>query len=110
MQSPQLHVADQRISSPVYVTMHKKEEQVSDHQFHFLTNGKGERESFMQELFSFGEKLKRKIQNSYPDIRDTDLQCNQGTEDEALLRLQKKTGKEHEGPIEEFNLFSLITI
>jgi hypothetical protein len=64
MQSPQLDVADKRISSPVYITQHKKEEQVSDHQFHFLTNGKGEKESFMQELFSFGERLKRKIQNS----------------------------------------------
>jgi hypothetical protein len=64
MQSPQLDVADQRISSPVFITMHKKEDHVPDHQFHFLTNGKREKESFMLELFSFGEKFKRKIQNS----------------------------------------------
>lgn len=64
MQSPQLDVAGQRISSPVYITHYKTEGQVSDHQFHFLTNGKGERDSFMKELFSFGEKLKRKIQSS----------------------------------------------
>jgi predicted nucleic acid-binding Zn ribbon protein len=64
MQSPQLDVADKRISSPVYITQYKKTDEVPDHQFRFLSNGRGENDSFMEELFSFGEKLKRKIQNS----------------------------------------------
>ena len=64
MQSPQLDVVDKIISPPVYTTQHKKEEQVSDHQFYFLTKGREEKESFRQELFSFGERLKRRIQNA----------------------------------------------
>ena len=64
MQSPQLDVADKRISSPVYITQYKSQDQVTDHQFRFLSNGKSEKESLVQELSSFGEKLKRKIRNS----------------------------------------------
>ncbi|HWI91734.1 MAG TPA: hypothetical protein VNT20_10690 [Flavisolibacter sp.] len=64
MQSPQLDVADKRISPPTYITRHRIDDGVPDHQFRFLTNGRGERESLIEELSSFGEKLKRKIQKS----------------------------------------------
>jgi len=64
MQSPQLDVADKLISSPVFITRHKRGDEVPDHQFHFFTNGVVEKENFMLELFSFGERMKRKIQNS----------------------------------------------
>jgi hypothetical protein len=64
MQSPQLNIAGQLISSPVFVTRHRLDDEVSDHQFHFFTNEGMEEENFMQELFSFGEKMKRRIQNS----------------------------------------------
>lgn len=64
MQSPQLDVADKIISSPVFVTRHKKEDEVPEHQFHFFTNGEAADESFVQELFSFGERMYRRIQNS----------------------------------------------
>jgi hypothetical protein len=61
MQSPQLDVADKTITSPVYIIQHSREEKISDHQFYFLAKGK---ESFSQELSSFGERLKRRIRNS----------------------------------------------
>ena len=64
MQSPQLDVADKCISSPTYITLHRTDDRVPDHQFRFLTSGIEKNESFMEELFSFGEKLKRKIQSS----------------------------------------------
>jgi len=64
MQSPQLDVADKIISSPVYVAQLRQEQEIPDHQFYFFTNGSVERESFTQELFSFGERLKRRIQNA----------------------------------------------
>ena len=64
MQSPQLDVAGQRISSPVYIAQHRREDHVPEHQFHFLINGGMEKENFMQELSSFGERMKRRIQNS----------------------------------------------
>jgi len=63
MQSPQLDVADKRISSPVYITQYSKEEKISDHQFRFLSNGKS-KEIFIQELISFGERMKRRIRVS----------------------------------------------
>jgi hypothetical protein len=64
MQSPQLDVADKIISSPSFITHHRREDEIPDHQFHFFTNGEGEKENFMQELFLFGEKMKKRIQNS----------------------------------------------
>ena len=63
MQSPQLDVADKKIFPPVYITQHSSEDKVSEHQFLFLSNGK-EKENYMRDLFSFGEKLKRQIQSS----------------------------------------------
>jgi hypothetical protein len=64
MQSPQLDVADKIISSPIFITHHKREDEIPDHQFHFFTNGESEKENFMQELFLFGERMKKRIQNS----------------------------------------------
>jgi hypothetical protein len=64
LQSSQLNVADKCISSPVYITKHRKEEIVPDHQFHFFTNEGMQKDSFMQDFFLFGERMKRRIQNS----------------------------------------------
>jgi hypothetical protein len=64
MQSSQLDVADQLISSPVFITQHRRDDDVPHHQFHFFTNGEVKEEDIMQELFSFGERLNKKIQNS----------------------------------------------
>ena len=64
MQSPQLDVADKRISSPVYITRHKTDDQVPDHQFQFFAGDNNQTENLRQELFSFGEKLRRQIENS----------------------------------------------
>ena len=64
MQSPQLDVADKRISSPVYITKHKTDEQVPDHQLQFFAGDGMQSENLRQELFSFGEKLRRQIENS----------------------------------------------
>jgi hypothetical protein len=64
MQSPQLSVADKHIPAPVYVTRHRQADEVPNHQLHFLKNEAGEKEFFLKELFSFGEKMKRRIQSS----------------------------------------------
>jgi hypothetical protein len=64
MQSPQLDVADKRISSPVYIIQHRKDDHVPDHQFHFFANDGIEGKDLKNELFSFGERMKRQIQKS----------------------------------------------
>jgi len=64
MQSPHLDVAAQRISSPTYITKHSRDGEITDHQFRFFASGDKENESFTQEFFAFGEKLKEHIQNS----------------------------------------------
>jgi hypothetical protein len=64
MQSPQLSVADKLIYSPVFITQHRKDDEVPEHQFYFFTNEGVEKESFRQELYSFGERMKRRIQNA----------------------------------------------
>lgn len=64
MQSPQLDVADKIISSPVFITQHKKKDEVPAHQFHFFTHETEAKENCMQELFLFGEEWKKRIQNS----------------------------------------------
>jgi hypothetical protein len=64
MQSPQLDVADKLLSSPVFITQHKKDDEVPDHQFYFFTNEGIEKENFRHDLFSFGERLRTRIQNS----------------------------------------------
>jgi hypothetical protein len=64
MQPPQLDVGGQRIAPPVFVTTHRPDDKVPDHQYRFFINEERETDSFRQELFSFGEKLKRHIQAS----------------------------------------------
>jgi hypothetical protein len=63
-QSPQLDVADKRITSPVYFTRHIQDDSVPDHQFLFLSSGGTNEKDLQHELYSFGERLKRQIQNS----------------------------------------------
>lgn len=62
--SPQLNVADKLISSPAYLTRYFPGQEVTDHQYNFFASAGMEKERLMQELFLFGEKLKRKIQTS----------------------------------------------
>ena len=64
MQPPRLDVADKQISSPVYRTHYRREYEVSDHQLHFLVNESSEEEQSGRDLFSFGERLNGRIQNS----------------------------------------------
>jgi hypothetical protein len=64
MQSPQLDVADKLMSSPVFIIHHRRDDNVPDHQFHFFTGGEMKKEITMQELISFGERMKKRIQNS----------------------------------------------
>jgi len=64
MQSPQLDVAEKRISSPVYIVQHRKEELIPDHQFHFLAKDGLGSDDLRRELSSFGERMKRHIQAS----------------------------------------------
>jgi len=64
MQSPQLDVVDKRLSSPVYSTRHIEDDSVPDHQFLFFVNDGGDVRDFKHELYSFGERLKKQIQNS----------------------------------------------
>jgi hypothetical protein len=59
-----LDVADKCITSPVYITQHINEDRVPDHQFHFFAGAGIKTESLQDELFSFGERMKRQIQNS----------------------------------------------
>jgi hypothetical protein len=63
-QSPQLDVADKRLTSPVYFTRHIQDDSVPDHQFLFLSSGGTNEKDLQHELYSFGERLKRQIQNS----------------------------------------------
>ncbi len=64
MQSPQLDVADKRISSPVYTIQHNVNEQIPDHQLVFFARDGMEHESLKREFFAFGERMRRQIQNS----------------------------------------------
>jgi hypothetical protein len=63
MQSPQLNVAEKLISSPIFIIQHRTYGEVTDHQFHFFTS-QGIQENCREELFSFGERMKKRIQNS----------------------------------------------
>jgi len=62
MRSPQLDVAGKRISSPVFIAQHHKDDQVPDHQFYFFIGDGMKADDFKNELFSFGEKMKRQVQ------------------------------------------------
>ena len=64
VQSPQLDVADKRITSPVYLTRHNQDDHVPDHQFRFFANDGVDEKEVRNELYSFGERLKRQVQNS----------------------------------------------
>jgi hypothetical protein len=64
VQSPQLNIADKLILPPSYITRYVKEDQVPEHQFQFFSSTGIEKENLRQELASFGEQLKRRIQNS----------------------------------------------
>lgn len=63
-QSPQLDVADKLILPPVYVTRHITTDDIPDHQSRFFASFGVEREKPGQELFLFGEQLKRRIQSA----------------------------------------------
>ena len=57
-QSPKLHIGDKLITAPVFTTKYVHNDQVTDHQFHFIeSNEQLDRE----ELSSFGENLSKKI-------------------------------------------------
>src|SRR3954447_24100404 len=62
-QSPQLRVADQMMTAPFYLTNFSRQELLHDHQVNFF-RGKNiqQREELQNELVSFGEELKKKIQ------------------------------------------------
>lgn len=64
MQSPQLNVAEKLISSPAFIIRLGTYGEVSDHQFHFFASQGVESENLRQELFSFGERMKKRIQSS----------------------------------------------
>lgn len=63
-QSPQLDVADKTILPPVFITRHFSTDDIPEHQFLFLSALGFGQENLMQELFSFGERLRKRIQNS----------------------------------------------
>lgn len=64
LQSPQLDVADKRLTAPVYLTRHNQDDHVSDHQFRFFANDGLDEHEIRKELNSFGERLRRQVQNS----------------------------------------------
>jgi len=64
MHSPQLDVADKRISSPIYRIQHNSNEQIPDHQFLFFARDGIAQESLKHEFFSFGARMRRQIENS----------------------------------------------
>ena len=64
MQSPQLDVADKRISSPAYRIQHNSNDQIPDHQYLFFSRDGMERDNLKHEFFSFGDRMRRQIQNS----------------------------------------------
>ena len=60
-QPPRLDVADKHFSPPFFTTTYISQQQVPDHQLHFLCADGLPRESARAELFSFGEALKNRI-------------------------------------------------
>lgn len=63
-QPPQLNVVDQIITPPAFTIKHWAKDAVPEHQFLFFASAENEKETIEQELFSFGERLKNKIQQS----------------------------------------------
>lgn len=62
-QSPQLNVADKLVTPPCFEIKYFNEDLVPEHQLVFFTSEEREQEKIKQELFSFGEQLKNKIQH-----------------------------------------------
>ena len=62
--SPQLDVADKRLTSPVYQARHNQDDHVPEHQFHFFAKDGIDENKLRDELYSFGERLRRQVQNS----------------------------------------------
>ena len=62
--SPQLDVADKQLSSPVYLTRHNQDDYVPDHQFRFFAHDGIDEKELRNQLYSFGERLRRQAQNS----------------------------------------------
>jgi hypothetical protein len=60
----QLNVADKLIAPPVYTTRHIGSNDVPEHQFHFFASAGLAKEELAHELFVFGERLKRRVQNA----------------------------------------------
>ena len=58
-QSPELHIADKLITAPVFTTKYVNNDQVTDHQFHFIENSE---QMAREELSSFGKNLNKRIQ------------------------------------------------
>ena len=61
---PQLNVADKIFTPPGFKTKYAGEDFVPEHQFDFFSAAANEKENIKQELFSFGERLRNKIQQS----------------------------------------------
>jgi hypothetical protein len=58
-QSPELHIVDKLITAPVFTTRYVNNDQVTDHQFHFIENSE---QLDRRELSSFGKSLSKRIQ------------------------------------------------
>jgi hypothetical protein len=58
-QSPELHIADKLITAPVFTTKYVNNDQVTDHQFHFIEKSE---QLDREKLSSFGENLSKRIQ------------------------------------------------
>ncbi|MFL5772056.1 MAG: hypothetical protein ACJ75F_02785 [Flavisolibacter sp.] len=63
-QSPQLRVADQMMTAPFYLTNFSRHDSLPDHQVNFF-GGKNiqQRQKLQNELVTFGEQLKEKMQH-----------------------------------------------
>ncbi|MGZ5191301.1 MAG: hypothetical protein ACXWCZ_09800, partial [Flavisolibacter sp.] len=57
-QSPELHIGDKLITAPLFTTKYVNNDQVTDHQFHFIENCE---QLAKDELSSFGENLNKMI-------------------------------------------------
>lgn len=57
--SPELVIADKKITAPVFITKYIHNDQVPDHQVHFIQNNE---QVAREELSSFGENLSKSIQ------------------------------------------------
>jgi hypothetical protein len=64
-QSPRLNIADKLFTPPGFTTLYRRQDAVSDHQFHYIAiASKEEKEKLQEELSLFGQKLQQKIQHT----------------------------------------------